>query len=117
MHVEFVACYKATCEALWLRNFISGLQVLNSISKSVKILCDNSFAVFFSKNNKISGKSKHIDIKYLVVRERIQNKEESVENISTQLMVVDPLTKGLSPKLFKECVSSMRIIKSFDVVG
>ena len=48
MEVEFVACSEATVQANWLRNFISGLGVVDSIAKPLKIYCDNSAAVFFS---------------------------------------------------------------------
>ncbi|XP_074297230.1 secreted RxLR effector protein 161-like [Silene latifolia] len=33
MEVEFVACFEATIHALWLRNFISGLGIVDSIVK------------------------------------------------------------------------------------
>ena len=38
-------------------------------------------------------KSKHIDIKYLVVIERVQNKQFSIEHIGTNSMIADPLNK------------------------
>ena len=42
-----MACYEATCHAIWLQNFISTLEVVHSISRSLKLLCDNSAAVSF----------------------------------------------------------------------
>jgi len=65
MEAEFVACYEATIHALWLWNFISGLGVVDSISKPLKLYCDNSTAVFFSKNDKCSRGAKHMELKYL----------------------------------------------------
>ena len=38
MKAEFVACYEATIHALWLRNFISGLGVIDTITKPLKII-------------------------------------------------------------------------------
>ncbi|XP_048439320.1 secreted RxLR effector protein 161-like [Pyrus x bretschneideri] len=35
MQPEFVACYEATLQAIWLRNFISNLEIMNSIAKPV----------------------------------------------------------------------------------
>ena len=32
MEIEYVACYEATCHAIWLRDFISDLKVVHSIS-------------------------------------------------------------------------------------
>jgi hypothetical protein len=52
MKAEFIACYEATTQALWLRNFIGGLKIVDSIARPIKIFYDNCAAIFFSKNNK-----------------------------------------------------------------
>ena len=44
MKIEHVACYEATYHEIWLRNFILALEVVHSISRLLKLLCDN-FAV------------------------------------------------------------------------
>ena len=111
MEAEFVACFEATVHALWLRNFVSGLGIVDSIAKPLKIYCDNSAAVFFSRNDKYSKGAKHMEIKYLSVKEEVQKQRVSIEHISTNLMVADPLTKGLEPKTFKEHVERMGIIE------
>ena len=69
MEAEFVACFEATVHGLWLRNFISELGIVDSIAKPLKIYCDNSAAVFFSKNDKYSKVAKHMELKYLAVKE------------------------------------------------
>lgn len=81
MEAEFVAGYEASSHDLSLRNFIMGLEVVDTISRPPKIHCDNQAAVFFSKNNKSSGASKHFDMKYLVTRERVQNQIVSIQHI------------------------------------
>ena len=107
MEAEFVACFETIVHGLWLWNFILGLGIFNSISKPLKIYCDNSTAVFFSKKDKYSNSAKHMELKYLTVKEEVQKQRVSIEHISTQLMIVDPLTKGLPPKTFKEHVDQM----------
>ena len=72
--------------------------------------CDNSAAVFFSKNDKYSTGAKHMELKYFAVKEEVQKQRVSIEHISTKLMIADPLTKGLPPKTFIEHVESMGII-------
>jgi hypothetical protein len=62
MQAEFVACYEATGQVVWLKNFIPGLKVIDSITEPIILYCDNQSAVFFSSNNKSSGASKHIDL-------------------------------------------------------
>jgi hypothetical protein len=70
MYAEFIACYEAVGQAVWLKFFIPSLRVVDSISKPLTLYCDNKAVVFFSHNNKSSGAAKHIDLKYRVVRER-----------------------------------------------
>ncbi|XP_043703078.1 secreted RxLR effector protein 161-like [Telopea speciosissima] len=117
MQAEFVALFEATKQVVWLRNFISELKVVDSISRPLRVWCDNTSAVCFSKNNKKTSSSKHIEIKYLLVKEKVCSKEVEVEHISMEKMVVDPLTKDLAVGVFKRHVSSMGIVDSFDVFG
>jgi hypothetical protein len=113
MEAEFIACYEATTHALWLRNFIGGLKIVDSIARPIKIFCDNRAAIFFSNNNKSESRSKHIDIKYLRVRENIKRNEVFIEHIRTKLMIADPMTKGLPIKQFKSHVEHIRLIDSY----
>lgn len=113
---EFVALYGAATHAMWLKNFISALGIVDSISRPLKIYCDNSSAVLFTKNNRTTSASKHIRIKFLVVREMVEDKEIEVEHISTEEMIAGPLTKGLRPIVFTKHVENMGIVKSFDVL-
>ena len=62
MEVEYVVCCGATCHAIWLRNFISALEVVHSISILLKLFCNNSAVVSFSKNTMSTSRSKHIDV-------------------------------------------------------
>ena len=73
MEVEYVACYEATCHAIWLRNFISALEVVHSISKPLKLFYDNFAAVCFSRNTRSTSRSKHIDVKFFFVKEKFQS--------------------------------------------
>jgi len=114
MKVEFIACFEATIQANWLRKFILELEVADSVAKSLKFYCDNSAVVFFSKNNGYSKGTKHMELKYFVIREEIHKCRMSIEHISTYLMMVDPLTKGLSPKLFVSYVKNMSIMSTIE---
>ncbi|XP_031106199.1 secreted RxLR effector protein 161-like [Ipomoea triloba] len=105
---EFVSCFEATSQGVWLKNFISELRVMDSISKPLKVYCDNSAAIFLAKNNnKSRSRSKHIDIKFLAIMERVKNKVVIIEHIKTELMLADPLTKGMPPFKFKDLVQKM----------
>ena len=92
-----------------------GLRVVNCIERPLKIYCDNNLVVLYSNNNRSSMKSKHIDIKFLVVKERVQSRQVAIEHIGTNSMIADPLTKGLPPKVFHEHTAHMGVVLVDDV--
>jgi len=106
-----VACFETTVQANWLQNFISGLGVVDNVSKPLKICCDN-FTTVFSKTDMYSKGVKHMELKYFVVKEEVHKRKVSIEHISTNLMIVDPLTKGLPPKLYAGHVKNMNIMST-----
>ncbi|RVW22351.1 Retrovirus-related Pol polyprotein from transposon TNT 1-94 [Vitis vinifera] len=115
MEAEFVTCYEASNQGIWLRNFVTGLRVLDGIERPLKIFCDNKSAALYSNNNRSSTKSKYIDIKFLVVKEKVQSGQISIEHIGTNSMIADPLTKGLPPKVFHEHTAHMGVVSFEDI--
>jgi hypothetical protein len=109
MAAEFIACFEVSNHEIWLKNFVTGLCIVDTIKLSLKFYCDNSSAVLYSNNNMSSSKFKHIDIKFLAVKERVQSGLINIEHIDTAFMLADPLTKGLIPKQFHEHVAHMGI--------
>ncbi|WKA08630.1 hypothetical protein VitviT2T_026335 [Vitis vinifera] len=107
MEAEFVSYFEATSHGVWLKSFISRFRIMDSISMPLKTYCDNSAVVFMAKNNKSSSQNKHIDIKYLAIRVRVKEKIVVIEHVSTELMIVDPLTKGMPPLKFKNYVDRL----------
>ena len=93
-------------------NSISKPRVVNSISKPLRLYCDNKVAVFHANNSKSSGAAKHIEIKYFVVKDRIQDHTIELEHISTKEILADPLTKGLPPNIFHELIAGMGLSDS-----
>ena len=107
MYAEFVACYEATGQVNWLKKFISGLKVVDDIYRPLKLYCDNNPVVQYAHNNKSSGAAKHIDIKYYVVKDKVQDHIISLEHIRTEKMLADSLTKSLPPSVFREHLAVM----------
>jgi len=52
MEVESVSCFEATSHDVWLKSFIFGLKIFDTISRPLRIFYDNSTTVFMAKNNK-----------------------------------------------------------------
>ena len=90
--------------------------MVDSIQRLVKLYCDNQVVVQFVKNMNFSSRNKHIGVKYLLVLDKVEQGLIEVPHLPTQLMIADPLTKGISPGLFKEHVSSMGVLESLDSI-
>ncbi|XP_068639523.1 secreted RxLR effector protein 161-like [Aristolochia californica] len=91
MEAELVSYFEATSHGVWLKSFISGLRIMDSISRPLRIYCDNSVIVFIAKNNNSESRSKHIDIKYLARRYCVKEKKVIIEHVSIELVIADPL--------------------------
>ena len=76
----YVACYEPTCHAIWLWNFVSALGVVHSISRPPKLFCDHSTTVSFSRNTRSTSRSKHIDVKFYFVKEKVVESLISIEH-------------------------------------
>ncbi|KAI5327072.1 hypothetical protein L3X38_026468 [Prunus dulcis] len=111
---EYIACYEATSHAVWLRNFIKDIKVVDSISRPIQIYNDNTATVFHYMNNKMSSRIQHIDRKYLIVRANVADKLVRFDHIRTQAMITYPFTKFLPSEAFLRHVESMRLFPSFD---
>jgi len=112
MIAEFIACFEASNHGIWLRNFVTSLRVVNGIERPLQIYCGDKSAVLYSNNNRSTTKSKFIDIKFLVVKERVQNKQISIKHLRTNDILADPLTEGLIPKVFHEHIAHMGVVVS-----
>ncbi|KAJ9561208.1 hypothetical protein OSB04_006368 [Centaurea solstitialis] len=93
---EYIAACDAAKEAVWLRNFLSDLRVVASISRPIDIFCDNSGSVAQAKEPREHHKSRHVLRKYHLIREIIGRGDVRICKIPTEDNVADPLTKPLA---------------------
>ena len=109
---EYIACFEASSQAIWIRHFIAGLKIVESISRPIKMYCDNKAAVAIA-NKRRSGSKKFIELKFLSLKERVADGQITVDLIGTKEMLADPLTKGMKPNEFAIHVPHMGIVSPF----
>jgi hypothetical protein len=107
MYAEFVACYEAVGQTMWLKKFVPDIRVVDSIERSLKLYCDNEPALLYAHNNKKIKAVKHINIRFFVVKEKIQDRTIILEHISTKKMITDSFRKCLPPSVFREHLTDM----------
>jgi len=92
------------------------LQKDGEFKRSLQLYCDNRVVKHYCKSDKISTRSRHIDIKFLVVKYRIRNHIVSVDSVCTILNITNPLTKELSPKVFLDHIAHMGMASPDDIL-
>jgi len=70
----------------------------------------------YCNSDKGSAKSKHIDIKFLVIKDKVRNHIMSVNSVITIFNITDPLIKGLPLKVFLEHVAHMGMASHDDIL-
>jgi len=89
---EIVAATEATKEIIWLQRLFGGIMEL----KHTPVLqVDNSATVKLAQNPEFHRRTKHIDIKYFFVREKVIDGVMDINQISTEHQVADVMTKPL----------------------
>jgi hypothetical protein len=91
---EYIASCDACIEAVWLHKLVSGLsdQVLNS----TMVYCDDQSYVNLLENLMFHDRSKHIEVKHYILRDKVQRGEVVLQYISTNEQIADILVKPLS---------------------
>jgi hypothetical protein len=90
---EYIAVSLAIGESIWLRKLLIGL--FGQELDPMVIYCDNHIFIKLSKNPVFHDKSKHIEIIYHFIRDRIQKGVVKIRYVSTDEKVTDILTKPL----------------------
>jgi hypothetical protein len=93
MEAEYMAACAATQEAMWLRMLLRDLGV--GADEPMVLNEDNESCIAFSKGPADHRRSKHIDIRYHFVNEKIAEKEIVMKHIGTAIQIADMLTKSL----------------------
>ena len=88
----------ATAEVAWLENLLFELGV--PCSKPPVLLCDNQSALNMCANPVFHNRSKHIEINYHFVREKVEQGLLIVRYVPTQDQFADIFTKALGSSLF-----------------
>ena len=61
MEAEYIAASEAVKEAVWLKEFLSTLKIVESASKPVVVYCDNQVVIKVSRYPKFNSKIKYIE--------------------------------------------------------
>lgn len=88
----------ATTELYWIRMLLKDLAV--PLLSTPTLWCDNMGAMALASNPVCHARTKHIELDYHFIREKVLNKDISIQFISTHDQPADIFTKGLTSARF-----------------
>ncbi|CAH9084965.1 unnamed protein product [Cuscuta europaea] len=87
------------------------------ISEPVHLLCDNISASYLTANPVQHARSKHIQIDYHFVHERVAHGDLIVKHVPTHLQLADIFTKSLSSQRFHFLKDNLRVVSPAQFEG
>ena len=106
---EYKAMANATAELIWVRSVLEELGV--KIDQSPVLWCDNLGATYLSSNPVFHARTKHIEIDYHFVQERVANKMLDIRFIGTKDQIADGFTKALSTQNLRHFMYNLNLAK------
>ena len=90
---EYRGATIATCEAIWLRRLLRDLRI--EVPTPIPIYCDNMSSMQLAKNPVFHARTKHIEVHYHFLRERVLSGEVALRYVHTDRQVADIFTNLL----------------------
>nr|GEZ57683.1 hypothetical protein [Tanacetum cinerariifolium] len=100
--------YKPVVELTWLQALLNELGIRSS-STPIQ-WCDNLGATYLSANPIFHTRTKHVEIDYHFVREKVAQGDLRVQHISTHDQIVDIFTKPLPTSRFLFLRSKLQVV-------
>jgi hypothetical protein len=97
---EYKVLANETSEIIWVQAVLKELGLRHT--QTPCLWCDNLGATYLSANPVFHARTKHIEIDYHFVRERVANKELDIRFVPSRDQVADGFTKALATRPFEE---------------
>jgi len=101
---EYMALSVSTRQAIWLSNGLAEL----GFPMIPHIFCDNQGGITLSKDPRMHKRSKHIDVHYHFVREKVDEEKVNISYIPSEKNVADMFTKSLGKNKFISFCSQLQ---------
>ena len=106
---EYKALANATAEVMWIQTLLQELNI--SSPRAAKLWCDNLGAKYLTANPVFHARTKHTEVDYHFVRERVSWKLLEVNFVSSGDQVVDGFTKPLSVRLLENFEYNLNLVR------
>jgi hypothetical protein len=106
---EYKAIANATVEVMWVHTLLQELGVKNP--PAARLWCDNIGEKYLLANPVFHARTKHIEVDYHFVRERVTQKLLEIEFVSSGDQVADGFTKALPVRLLENFKNNLNLTR------
>lgn len=99
MEAEYRALAMVVAELYWIRMLLKDLNI--PLTSPPTIWCDNQSAIALAANPVYHARTKHIEVDFYFIREKVVNGDVCIQYISSVDQVGDIFTKGLTSSRFQ----------------
>lgn len=108
---EFMAYKEAIKQNIYLNLFIKEINTIFPVFNKTNIVyTDSQSAIELTKNPTYHARTKHVDIRYYFVREKVENEEIKFIYQPTATLLADNLTKAVSIQKTKEFIAEVNLL-------
>lgn len=112
---EYKALANATAELIWVQSLLQELGIRED--RPPVLWCDNIGATYLSSNPVFHARTKHIEVDFHFIRERVAQKKLAIKFISSKDQVADIFTKALPLPAFQACKRNLNLVPSVEIEG
>jgi histone deacetylase 1/2 len=105
---EYKSVANATAEIMWVQSLLKELGIF--LKHPLSLWCDNLSATYLAVNPIFHARTKHIEVDYHFVRERVARKALDVRFVSTHDQLADVLTKPLVVQSFVKFRNNLNMV-------
>jgi histone deacetylase 1/2 len=105
---EYKSVANATAETMWIQGLLKELCIF--LRRAPILWCDNLSATYLAVNTIFHARTKHIEVDYHFVRERVARKALDVRFVSTHDQLADVLTKPLVVQSFVKFRNNLNLV-------
>ncbi|XP_019054137.1 PREDICTED: uncharacterized protein LOC109115027 [Nelumbo nucifera] len=106
---EYRAIAMADQESTWLIQLLKDLR--QPTDYAVPLYCDNQSAIRLAKNPIFHARTKHVEVHYHFIREKVLQEEIVIEHIKIENQVADLFTKGLGGNKFESFCKQLGMVE------
>jgi hypothetical protein len=97
---EYKAIANATSEIMWVQTLLKEIGI--QVPATAKLWCDNLGAKYLSSNPVFHAGTKHIEVDYHFVRERVLRRLLQIDFVPTGDQVADGFTKAITVRQLED---------------